>query len=308
VMVNADEIGYLYAGHRWQWRPGIMRHGYELALGVFAQAGVEPNRLCAQAPGVSGRYGTFSATRRCLERADFDQARSFEIAHLVQGGYDPRYEWSLCWSMIRDQDLIAGVLSSESAGTKEIVAEAFRSWALRCRTQYGYCFHQQMRLGPVFHCLGIIFGMRPSSDLTMNTCWWTYKTPDGRRHMDSLLLRDIYPENYLSAPYLIVCLGKSQTTLKEWIEADPPNRGRLEPYTDILTKWVPPVEKIPQVREELYRAGRVFYWQFFCPPPEGGPPDIFYRPDLSAPWEAPDPIPEIYRADYWKDKDPGLTY
>jgi len=27
-----------------------------------------------------------------------------------------------------------------------------------------------------------------------------------------------------------------------------------------------------------------------------------------APWEAPDPIPEIYRADYWKDKDPGLTY
>lgn len=34
----------------------------------------------------------------------------------------------------------------------------------------------------------------------------------------------------------------------------------------------------------------------------------FYRPDYSAPWEAPDPIPEIYRADYWQDKDPGLTY
>lgn len=37
-------------------------------------------------------------------------------------------------------------------------------------------------------------------------------------------------------------------------------------------------------------------------------PRLFYRPDLSAPWEAPDPIPEIYRADDWKDKDPSLTY
>lgn len=91
-MVNADEIGVLFAGHRWQWRPGIMRQGYDVALDAFARAGVEPNRLCAQVPGVSGRYDTFSIEQRYLERASFDQAVSFEIAHLVQGGYDPRYE------------------------------------------------------------------------------------------------------------------------------------------------------------------------------------------------------------------------
>lgn len=126
--------------------------------------------------------------------------------------------------------------------------------------------------------------------------------------MDSVLLRDIYRESYLSLPYLEARLGRSATTLKQWIEADTARRGTLEPYTDILTKWTPPVEKIPQIREELFRAGRVFYWRFFCPPAPNQKPDRFFRPDLSAPWEAPDPIPEIYRADYWKDKDPALTY
>jgi hypothetical protein len=94
----------------------------------------------------------------------------------------------------------------------------------------------------------------------------------------------------------------------------PARRGTLEPYTDLLTKWTPPIEKIHQIREELYRVGRVFYWRFFCPehrdPDDWSKriPEPLFRPDLSAPWEAPDPIPEIYRADFWKDKDPALTY
>ncbi|MFG0275759.1 MAG: hypothetical protein ACF8QF_11960 [Phycisphaerales bacterium] len=37
------------------------------------------------------------------------------------------------------------------------------------------------------------------------------------------------------------------------------------------------------------------------------PLEPLHRPDLTAPWEAPDPIPEIFRADFYRDKDPGLT-
>ena len=126
------------------------------------------------------------------------------------------------------------------------------------------------------------------------------------------ILRNIYPENYLSHAHLSARLGHTRTALKEWIEADPVVRGTLEPFNDILTKWTPPVERIPQIREELYRAGRVFYWRFMRPGFRNGQggmtPEPYFRPDLSAPWEAPDPIPEIYRADFWKDKDPGLTY
>jgi len=94
----------------------------------------------------------------------------------------------------------------------------------------------------------------------------------------------------------------------------PARRGTLEPYTDLQTKWTPPIEKIHQIREELYRAGRVLSWRFFCPqhvdPDDWSKriPEPLFRPDLSAPWEAPDPIPEIYRADFWKDKDPALTF
>ena len=52
------------------------------------------------------------------------------------------------------------------------------------------------------------------------------------------------------------------------------------------------------------------YWRFFCPAHDakGQRPEPLYRPDPRAPWEAPEPIPEIYRAEFYKDKDPGLVY
>lgn len=64
------------------------------------------------------------------------------------------------------------------------------------------------------------------------------------------------------------------------------------------------MERIPALREELYRAGRLFYWRFF------DPSDAMYRTpeSLREPWEAPEPIPEIYRESFYADKDPGLVY
>lgn len=307
-MINAKETGLLFASHKWLWRPGLMRLGHDLARDAFTQAGVKPNQIGAQAPGISDRYGNFDAKLRQVERADFDQMQSFVIACLPQGGYDPGYEWSFYWSVIRERAGIVGVLPCVSPNPREAAASSFRTWMSLSRAQYGYCFRQTMQLGPVFHCLGIILGMRPNSDLTMNTSWWGHTVGKMESVYDAGILRDIYPESYLSQTFLNARLGHTRTTLKEWIEADPARRGALEPYTDILTKWTPPVEKIPQIREELFSAGRVYYWQFFCPPGRDGKPGPFFRPDLSAPWVAPDTIPEIYRADYWKDKDPGLTY
>jgi len=309
-MVNAETIGTLYAGHQWQWQPGRMKQGYELCLRVFGEAGLEPNRIVAKAPHVAEKYRDFMAIRPTLERSDFDQVKYFTIVHLAQGGFTPGYEWGLYWSMICDRELMLGAVPCFSANASAIVSCAFRTWAEMCQVRYGYCFHQQMKFGPVYHCLGVILHVQRDSrhdDLTMNTSWWSGNAVGASPYLHGLL-RDVYPESYLSQPYLDARLGRSRTTLKEWIEADPARRGSLKPYTDILTKWTPPVEKIPQIREELFRAGRVYFWQFFCPPGANEQPGPFFRPELSTPWEAPEPIPDIYRADYWKDKDPSLTY
>jgi len=315
-MINAEDIVMLYAGHDWPSRPGLMKQCYEMALEAFARVGLEPNRLGAKAPGVDGgEYGTFAGKRRYLERADFDQCEHFTVAHLLPGGRFPGYESSLYWGIRLNREVIVAALPGVLQSAMGAVSDGFKSIVAVSGLQYGYCFHQRVKYGPVVHCMGAILYNRDdtrSRELTMNTSWWGgfvhehNSCPHGQ-------LRDVYPENYLSESYLQARLGKSATTLKEWISADSNYRGTLEPYTDVLTKWTPPIKMIPEIREELYRAGRVFYWRFFCPG-HGSvwstdvKPEPLYRPDLSAPWEAPDPIPEIYRADYWKDKDPGLTY
>ncbi|RMH25970.1 MAG: hypothetical protein D6693_08065, partial [Planctomycetota bacterium] len=116
---------------------------------------------------------------------------------------------------------------------------------------------------------------------------------------------------------------RSGRTLREWIEEDPAGRGELTPFTDLLTEWAPPEDNIPEIREALFRAGRLYYNRFFreldydrCVSSTGEirprselpwsddpsyepmrfPPERFYRPDILAPWEAPEPIPEIFTA------------
>ncbi|HBS29609.1 MAG TPA: hypothetical protein DEB06_09215 [Phycisphaerales bacterium] len=164
------------------------------------------------------------------------------------------------------------------------------------------------------YALGIGYGPRHKEqheEYGMNISRWGYSVGCRPEVYAAGILRDIYPHNYLSAPYLDAPIGRTAKTLREWIQDDPVERGTLSPFTDLLTDWAPPVKNIPTIREALYRAGRVFYWRFFCPTEriEGvDQPEPLFRPDPRAPWEAPDPIPEIYRADYWKDKDPGLTY
>jgi hypothetical protein len=113
-------------------------------------------------------------------------------------------------------------------------------------------------------------------------------------------------------------------TLREWIEDDPEARGRLRPFTDLLLEWTPPEENIPVIREALFRAGRVFYWRFFNPsnrrrdaPPilvtglwdqSWQEPEPYLRPNIEEPWEATDPIPDLFREDSYRQKRPDLTY
>lgn len=144
----------------------------------------------------------------------------------------------------------------------------------------------------------------------------------------------MYHHNYLSNARLDAPFGKTAVTLREWIEDEPANRGDLRPFTDFLTEWTPPQERIPEIREALFRAGRLFYHRFFKELdydrviskdgriamasdtpwkddpsylPVTSPPERFHRPDIHAPWESPEPIPEMFRAEWYRSLDPSLT-
>jgi hypothetical protein len=141
-----------------------------------------------------------------------------------------------------------------------------------------------------------------------------YDPTKGYEHLRGSLtfwLHDVFPDNYLSVEYLDTPVGFTGRTLREWILADEGMRGTLRPYTESLVEWRPPVARIPRIREELYRMGRVFYHPFLEEHNfERGPgwvkpiPNPLYRPDPYAAWECPEgPIPERFRADSYPETD-----
>jgi len=116
-------------------------------------------------------------------------------------------------------------------------------------------------------------------------------------HNKYTLLRDIYPYSFFSRRYLDMAMeGK---TLEKWILADS-SRGTLEPLTNKITTWKPVIANIPAIREQLFRAGVMFYFRHF------NKFDPMYR-DFSKPWKPPKQIPEMFRAEFYKGQDPGLT-
>lgn len=224
---------------------------------------------------------------------------------------------------------VPDVLASNEAPLWDLLYHLIRQMSPR----YGYLFRQQMRFGPLWYASGVGYGdasQERARELRMNISHWQLCTTPAAKVSradeiyDSGLLRDIYAENYLREKHLKAPVGRGGSDLRRWIEANPSVRGELEPITNEITAWRPPTEWIPAIREELFRAGRVFYWKFFQPTrrreklagarwvnwddPANHEPEPFYRADLFEPWESPEPIPEIFRADFYDGKDPGLIY
>jgi len=313
---HMDEIAVYWVGHACGWRPETVRRAYELVVKSWTDAGREPNQIAATAPGVGKNYGSFVHKQRFIENAGFENIESINLARLPEGCRHVTAESELATIVDLERSLLSvGCVPSLVGAAATMICENARELIRLTGCRYAYMFRHQKLFGPDGYAIGLSTHVdhdwRPD-ELRYNIQNWNPRMKNLAPIIAGGILRNVFPENYLSEPYLQARLGKTGTTLKEWIQADPSTRGALEPFSDILMKWVPPLENIPQIREELYRAGRVFYWRFLRPGfrnAQGGiTPEPLYRPDLSAPWEAPDPIPEIYRADYWKDKDPSLTY
>lgn len=300
-----------------RWNNGAILRAYKLVVEHWIKSGINPTHLAATAPGVGRRYGAYSRKTRALEKCLPDEIKSWSLKHMPAERPARRTDWLVDANASAERNsLLLGYATADVAMSMSAGDLVFRSLADVARAQYGFVYRQRASFMPIYYHYGMTEAMTSSlwgDESGMSISWWSVNDAHVAHCQSAGVLRDIYPTSYLSRPYLDARLGHSRTTLEQWINADSGSRGTLEPFTDLLTKWTPPVEKIPQIREELYRAGRVFYWRFFNPKHGGwmGVPETIeplYRPDLSAPWQAPDPIPEIFRADFWKDKDPSLTY
>lgn len=315
-MINEDEIGVVCVAERCRLDSRAVRDLYYLILDRWRSYGLIPNKLAVQAPGFGMKYTTHTGNRTRLDKVDWEQVQSVAMSHLGDGGVYPTYDWLVDMSIApRWKRVITGCLPSNCAMDMKAIRNLFHDIIQESHANYGYIFQQPMYKGPCAYAVGVGFAsqrfhMERPVDLGMNVSWWN---DEFKEKASNQILRDVYPVNYLVQSHLFAPIGLAKLTLREWIEADPIRRGSLNQITEKITEWRTPIKQIPQIREELFRAGRLFYWRF-CNPSNWDTtlgehvPEPYLRPDLSAPWEAPEPIPEIFTAEFYKDKDPGLTY
>ncbi len=307
------------------WTPKRVRGVYEAVLELWAVAALEPDRLAAgapEAPGIGDKWGSYRHKRKRFENADFSLIQSFSMSHMAEPNeahptayLHPDRDWIVYLACsVRSASgryqryMQLSRIPSLVDISDDAWADGVQQVAAIAQARYGY---RDVRKVHYPHFKEVSRETPVQRDKSMNLSWWQPYMPN---QAGSLLLRDVYAHNYLSDAYLDAFMGKTAMTLREWIEDDPDERGRLEPFTKQLTSWMPPKSSIPTLRETLFRAGRLFYWRFFNPsnrrmdaPPilqtglmdeSWQEPEPYYRPDIHEPWEATGPTPDIFRPDF----------
>lgn len=269
---------------------------YEAVLATVALLGFTPSHMAIVSPQISRGYGAFRQRDRQLRAHAVASAEAITIDAVVRESGEG-IEHSALHSHV---SFLRGCLSlswiPELAGDESAPDHLARSELLpACRSRYAFVYEA------IWH----------PQDAGLSMLYDPTSAYERLNQVSTRLLHDVLPQNYLSAQYLDAPVGFSGRTLREWILADEGARGTLRPYTESLMEWRPPVARIPAIREELYRMGRVFHVPFVEEHNfERGPgwvkpiPNPLYRPDPYAAWECPPgPIPQRFRADSYPTTD-----
>lgn len=158
---------------------------------------------------------------------------------------------------------------------------------------------------------GYMFRMRPGSNTAFYACGTStegdFSSEEAKRdvqawggnhvHFHWCTLRSVFPMNVLSPRQLGLKVGRK--SLGSWIRAEPARRGRLEVVSgeSEVRVWTPPPKRIPEIREELFRAGVIFHRSFF---------NSHLKEECPGPTPTPEPlaIPEHFRAARFGGGDP----
>ncbi len=310
-MTNLDSYVSGCRMERILWSTSEFLRVYAESLGLWNDLGWTPDRVSGVRPSRPGYYDEFDESKRDPAPEDVDNTKAIELEKMASGcRSDSDWAARLCLSNFRGNGVAHQMIGLSELGITEGVAITTHERFLHLvRCEYAYIFRQQRRFG-YYRVAPTVAEIGPgrNREHDLNVSWWSM---ENRAIVESSLLRDVYPRSFLSRRYLDAPVGVGGPSLGEWITDSPIDRGELRTFTDTLTEWSPPTDRIPQLREELFRAGRIFYWRFFCPQHgirDRARPEPLYRPDPTEPWEAPEPIPEVFTAAYYKDKDPGLVY
>jgi hypothetical protein len=285
---DQDELGISVVSQKAVYSANHIRRIYDQVLGTCSTLNVPPTEA-----GIQGEEKLRS----------FDRVRSRVESAIAEGnGWSLRHvhperkhaNWAF-WDYTASADVgtLVGarakkywyaaltVFPQDAGTTQEAIIPELIQFARLTMQQYGYICHYRRSDAPAMTSIAM-------------GAWMAFFDI----HTKVAILRDIYPVNFLGRDYLELPIGSA--TFRQWIEHGS-YRGRFEPLNSDVMMWQPPAERIPELREILFREGLILYAGFF------DPSSPWHR-DLSKPYRPPRaPTPDELRAETYKGQDPCLS-
>lgn len=202
----------------------------------------------------SGRYKSYMRVKRKLD-AILSTTRMFGVRSLLPAMDESKFEYLAMADINLNQnnlkvlfDIKAGLMDVRSSQFKEVAKGFIEIFGPR----YCYGFSRPFRYRPDLYAVGLGNGNNPPNQRENG---WTYYGPLNDNYLKGGWLREVYALNYLTDAHLLAPVGN--VALKEWI-LQSPNRGTLAPVTNEMMLWEVPDERLTELSDQLYAAGRVF--------------------------------------------------
>ncbi|MFN7022560.1 MAG: hypothetical protein ACK4WH_14710, partial [Phycisphaerales bacterium] len=272
-MLDDTELGIALFVDGFAHSPARMKKLFLALDEGFHRLGIVPNRLGAGRVGISGKgkYKTYRGLRPRLLKSDFSDIEYFTLEYLPMGRSDESLKsWAAQAFVCYDQEIIEltdaivwkvfmMVFPGDVGVSEHRVIEEMLTIARSAADEYGCITRMRRGAYPPFFDSDVGFGGEDrfrTMDESNNRYTWTRFGVWTRR-----LLRDTFPINFLDRSRLDLPI--EGTTLEKWIRARPDERGTVEPFNRRVWMWRPVIERIPFIREPLFRAGILHWYGFF---------------------------------------------
>lgn len=255
---HASDSCSVVAFYGCRFTPDKVKRLYVDLIAWLEALGAPPDRLGVSGEGFSGKAGSFRSNDARLRKAGFSAVTDFSIFHLKPSGEVPLWDWRVNADVsIRDAYCVVGLNSVFFAQAKDALACISRTIIGALAPTYGIGFHREMRLGPTLYAAGLCQGLQPwgadRAEVKYINKWGDVGVKN--RVYERGLLRDVYPQNYLTEVQLLKQID--ETSLKHWIERDR-TRGTLSLMGDGMFLWEVLDSQISSIRSVLESAGLIF--------------------------------------------------
>lgn len=237
-------------------------------------------------------------SKKRLEACRFDGFRHFGVARYKITGKPTTVAWEMAFTRMETGGYGLYFLSYPAflGVREETCIELAREFVRLFAQQMGAIYFMHRNRYPCTYTRGgLITNINYPTDRTREERMILTGWREGFHEPFRPWLVDIYPHNFLGPS--LQNFEVFGVRLIDWLKADTQSRGVVEPFPCALENnvvvWRPPIDRIPHLREELYRGGIVF-----CRCERHG---IHYTPIT--------PTPAVMRADYEprRNWDPRLT-